>query len=127
MITVKPVAKRFMRNGKEEVRWIGIKTFSRPLKYDQLIVRIVHATTATRGDVELIVSALIDQLDDALQEGYSVQVGRLGSFDLSVRSSLWASAGECVPGGLRVSKLFFRPGYELRRKIRREARFRVVR
>ena len=47
---------------------------------------VEKATTATRGDVRLVVGALFDYIKSYMQAGYVVQLGDLGSFSIAVKS-----------------------------------------
>lgn len=52
----------------------------------ELIENVVKATGMKKKDVEAVVSAFVDSIEEALANGEKVQISGLGSFDVKQRA-----------------------------------------
>ena len=84
------------------------------LTFGEIKERIAHSTTATAGDVALVVESLIKVVGDALKEGKSVFLDRFGNFRLSISSKGSKTAKEFTREMIRGVRILFRPAKELK-------------
>lgn len=126
MIEIKAVRKRFPYRGTTVQRWGGMKRRQQLVTYDQLVKRVVYRSSATRGDIALVIDSLVDELECALLDGNSIKIDRLGSFDLSVVIPVVERREELRGDLCRVGKIYFRPSRDLLRRIQQRAQMRLV-
>ncbi|MBP3227450.1 MAG: HU family DNA-binding protein [Bacteroidaceae bacterium] len=85
---------------------------------DALARRIESATTATRGDIRLVLAALTDYMADALLDGESVQLDGLGTFSVSVGGEVRNDKnGRPMLHDACVRGVLFRPCRELMHRL----------
>ena len=82
--------------------------------FDTLCERIADRSTASKGDVMVVIDGLIQVLTTELQAGNSVQMGEFGNFRLSVGSSGVATPEEFNTSVFKKGKIIFTPGSRLR-------------
>ncbi len=77
---------------------------------DDVIERIVNATSLTRGDVKNALMSLCDVVKEALRNGYLVDLAELGSFKTVVPSRFMDSEEDVtVSKALKTPKIQFYP------------------
>ena len=84
------------------------------LTFNEIKDRIAHSTTATAGDVALVVESLLKVISDALKEGKSVILDRFGNFRLSIASKGAATMKEFSTDLIKCVRILFRPSQELK-------------
>lgn len=72
--------------------------------------RIASYSTASRGDVMLVMDGLVMCLKEALLRGEVVQLGDLGNFQINVGSTGVATEEEFQVTMMRRPRILFRPG-----------------
>lgn len=82
--------------------------------FDDLCEQIADSSTASSGDVKVVLDRLNKYMGKALLRGEIVQMGELGNFQLSVCSKGAATADGFSQSLIRKSNLLFRPGAILR-------------
>ena len=88
------------------------------LTTEDLARQIEGATSATRGDVLLALSALTDYMADGLLNGLNVTLDGLGTFSVSMEGEVRPDKnGKPVLHDASVRKVHFRPCRELMRKM----------
>lgn len=90
---------------------------------DELCNDIADRSTATAGDIKLIIDGLVQILSRRMQSGQSVQLGELGTFRPSVRSTGTENKEDFHASMIRPTRIVFYPGRQLREtreKIRLE-------
>lgn len=84
--------------------------------------------TATRGDIQLVFTAMAEKMLDYLLQGYSVHIKELGIFSITLKSDTPISDNtEAVNSQITVKNISFRPEKQLLGRLRRKARFSYVR
>lgn len=120
----KVVERRDMRAGAAEgaKRWYAQGYVSGITLVEDLYGVIADRSTATAGDVKLIIDGLVHVLVTELRKGLSVQVGELGTFRPSLHSAGSDTKEGFSSSMLRQPSIVFFPG-----KLLRESRklFRV--
>lgn len=66
--------------------------------------RISRATSASRGDVLLVISSLVDEIIESLEEGNAVRLGDLGSMRISLKTSGEESETDVTSANIRTGK-----------------------
>ncbi len=113
----KIVQRRDMRRGAQEgaKRWYAQGYISGICQVEDLYDTIADRSTATAGDVKLIIDGLVTVLSKQLKAGQSVQLGELGMFRPSLRSE-GADTKEGFHASLiRQPRIVFFPGKLLRK------------
>ena len=75
------------------------------------------SSTASPGDVRLILDSLIEVMKRSLGKGEVVQVGELGNFQLQFGSSGTATKKEFNQSLIKSKRIVFRPGKVLREAV----------
>ncbi|WP_455639024.1 HU family DNA-binding protein [Parabacteroides sp.] len=76
------------------------------------------SSTASAGDVRLILDQLIEVMKRSLGKGEVVQVGELGNFQLQFGSTGTATKKEFNQALIKSKRIVFRPGKTLRESIK---------
>ena len=84
------------------------------LAYKQMCQAIAAYSTASPGDVHLVIDGLLFVLKDSLLRGEIVQMGDFGRFQVNVGSSGAATAEEFKASMIRKPRIVFRPSVELK-------------
>ena len=83
-------------------------------------------STASDGDVALVLLSVIRCMQEALLRGETVQLGALGNFRLSIGSSGVVNAGDFQASMIRKPRIIFSPGLKLREMIAKVSVERIV-
>ncbi len=105
-----------------QTKWFGQVRLSGTIYFDKLCEKIAALSTATKGDVEIVLKSLIFVLCEKLSNGNVAQVGDLGNFRVSAGSEGAIDPEEFNARMMRRPKIVFFPGKRLQR-LRKEARF----
>ena len=87
------------------------------MDFDSICELIADRSTASDGDVALVVLGLIRAMEEALLRNEVVQLGRLGNFRLSIGSSGTVEEKDFQASMIRKPKIIFTPGDKLRAMI----------
>ena len=93
------------------------------ITYDQLKNDLEYASSATPGDVSLIMDGIVSQIKRHLGEGESVQLGDLGTFSVGISGPKTTKSKAINATNLEVTDVYFRPRKKLIRDINRVAKF----
>ncbi|KGN80853.1 DNA-binding protein [Porphyromonadaceae bacterium COT-184 OH4590] len=77
---------------------------------------IAGRSSLTKGDVENVLSNLIDRLPMYLNDGFSVQLGHFGTMRISLSSDGAESPEQFKTGSIKP-KIVFTPGTELKKQM----------
>ena len=104
---------REVEPGQEQLYYAQTRA-TRTCTFEELCDLIAESSTASSGDVKLVIDRLTKFLAKSLERGEVVQFGELGNFQLLLSSSgsLTTEAFSAVQ--LRKPRLCFRPGALLR-------------
>lgn len=89
------------------------------MNIDGLAERIAGASTASKGDILLVLTALGQQLQQLMAEGYSVKVDGLGIFRVTVNGIGADTVEEFNTGLIRKFYIRFRPEVGLIERVNR--------
>lgn len=101
---------------KDEKKWYanavnaGTKTM-RDIAHD-----ISGRSSLTRGDIENVLSNFVDELPKYLKDGFSIQLGELGTMRLSLSSDGAATPDKFNTGTIKP-KVVFTPGKNIKSAI----------
>jgi predicted histone-like DNA-binding protein len=84
------------------------------LTYDEIKKEISLRTTATAGDVALVIESLISDITSGLKAGKAVFLDKLGKFRLSFSSKGVATAKEFTTDLIKGIRIVFTPCKELK-------------
>ena len=84
------------------------------LSFDEIKSKIAHSTTATAGDVSLVLESLLKVMSDALKEGKAVILDKFGNFRLSFSSKGAKTMKEFTSEMIRGVRVLFHPCKELK-------------
>ena len=87
---------------------------TRTCTFEELCDLIAESSTASSGDVKLVIDRLTKFLAKSLERGEVVQFGELGNFQLLLSSSGSLTTEAFSAAQLRKPRLCFRPGALLR-------------
>lgn len=88
-----------------------------PLDFDMIAERISKSSTASQGDVYLVLEQLEKQLIFALQNAQPVKLGRLGAFYPQITSSCSDSAEEVGVKNVKKFSCIFKPSKYLKQSF----------
>ncbi|NLI37153.1 MAG: hypothetical protein GX416_11685 [Bacteroidales bacterium] len=97
------------------------------ITYAQLKTDLEYASSATPGDVSLIMDGIVSQIKRHLSEGESVQLGDLGTFSVGISGPNAIKRKAINATNLEVTDVYFRPRKKLIRDINRKAKFESTR
>jgi len=124
-VKYKLVQRRDMRPGASAGAklWHAQSYITGVCTMDELCNDIADRSTATSGDIKLIIDGLVQILSRRLQSGQSVQIGELGTFRPSLGSEGAGTKEDFTATLIRNPRIVFYPGKQLRetrKKIRVE-------
>jgi len=89
---------------KGTVKYYPQMASSTPMTLAQIVKRIEKRSTVSSADVKAVLDALQYEVIDALQNGYSVRLGDLGSFRVTIKSEGEETATEAKKRGAELIK-----------------------
>lgn len=92
------------------------------LDFDKLCELIAVRSTAFVGDVMLVIEGLLSVMEERLEEGDIVQMGRLGSFRMVAGSKGVANESDFSTSLFNKARIVFTPGSMLN-EIRNSAKY----
>ena len=87
------------------------------MDFDTICDVVADRSTASDGDVALVLLGLIRCMQEALLRGEVVQLGALGNFRLSLGSSGVVNADDFHASLIRKPRIIYYPGVKLREMI----------
>lgn len=84
------------------------------MTFQQTCTAISAYSTASPGDVKVVMDGLLFVLKESLLRGEVVQLGELGNFQINVGSSGTATAEEFKASLIRKPRIVFRPSVSLK-------------
>ncbi|MGL5730854.1 MAG: HU family DNA-binding protein [Bacteroidales bacterium] len=84
-----------------------------------LAERIAGSSTASKGDIMLVLTALGEQLQQLMMEGYSVKVDGLGTFRVTINGIGSDTPEEFSSSLIRKFSIRYRPEVDLMAKVNR--------
>ena len=123
-VKYKLVLKKDLTQGAaaDAKRYYASAPVSGMMDFDSICELIADRSTASDGDVALVVLGLIRAMEEALLRNEVVQLGRLGNFRLSIGSSGTVEEKDFQANMIRKPKIIFTPGDKLRAMIEKVSR-----
>lgn len=104
---------RNVAEGEEQLYYAQTRA-TRTCTFEELCELIAESSTASSGDVKLVVDRMLTFMAKSLERGEVVQLGELGNFQFLIGSSGSVTADTFQSSQLRKARLCFRPGTLLR-------------
>ena len=104
---------------EDSKKYYGSVSSTGTLTLDQICNNIAAYSTASPGDVKLVIDGLVFTATDALLRGEVVQLGELGNFQLKVSSKGTDTAEEFNASQFTRPHIIFRPSIRLKSAIER--------
>lgn len=86
---------------------------------DGLATRIAGSSTASKGDIMLVLSALGEQLQHLLMEGYSIKVDGFGTFRITINGKGSDTPEEFKSSMIQKFNIRFKPEVEMMARVNR--------
>ncbi|MCD7936496.1 MAG: hypothetical protein LUG98_06520 [Tannerellaceae bacterium] len=102
---------------KGMTKYYGVPIRSKFITYKMLCRRIMIQSSATRGDVSLILQNFMDAIMEYLETGHSVQFGEAGIFRIRAGSEGVLHEDEFKASHMKAPRVNFVPSPEMRRQI----------
>ncbi|MDP3914549.1 MAG: HU family DNA-binding protein [Bacteroidota bacterium] len=117
-LKLKKVNKRNPRLPEDAPKFYASAMHGRKIALDELASSVSERCSLRRSDVHGVLIALMDIIPDELGRGSIVNLGKLGSFYVSVKSEGTDTAEEQTPAMVSGMKIQYRPTKELRKQLR---------
>lgn len=109
--------------GKKQELWYAVskKLQKKGGKTEKDVARIVEQRTGFhRGQVEGIIVAMTEVIEELLSDGHSVTIKDFGSFQTAVSSKGFEHPEEVTPSEVSVSRMYFVADRKLTRRLKDE-------
>ncbi|MCD7937813.1 MAG: HU family DNA-binding protein [Tannerellaceae bacterium] len=108
-----------------ETKYFGVLKRTKLITYKQLRKQIMYQSSATPGDVSLILDNFLESMIAYLEMGNSVQAGDLGTFCMTAGSRGANTEESFNATYMKTPRVLFRPSPELRARAA-QAKFEKV-
>lgn len=98
----------------DQEMYYGMTRATNKLDFNKLCEAVANHSTASRGDVMLVLDGLIFVMTERLQEGSVIQMGNFGNFQMVAGSKGVLTEVEFATSLFNKAKITFRPGALLR-------------
>ena len=98
----------------DQKMFYGLTRVSNKMDLEKLCDEIAGRSTASRGDVKLVLEGLIYELSSKLSEGYAIALGTFGTFRLTNGSKGVLTEEEFSSSLFNKARITFTPGTMLR-------------
>ena len=117
-IKFKAVQKPNLKNMAEPPKFYASAASSGKCDIDKLSRIISKNSTVSRTDVYAVIMGLLDAITDELADGNTIYMGKLGSFNVTVKSEGAVTADEWTGAAIKSAKIVYRPGAELKNMLK---------
>lgn len=127
-IKFKLVQRKDLTKGAAEdaKRFYASANVTGKMDFQAICERIADRSTASDGDVELVLRGLIYCMKEALLRGESVQLGDLGHFQAVIGSKGSVEEKDFHTSMIKKPRIIFRPGADLRNVVTKMSFERIV-
>ena len=114
---------KVIEKGQPGVVGGGIKKFyastslSGEMTLDKLTKQIERVSTVNGADIRAVLYAMVEIMQDALEDGQAVRIGELGSLRVSISSNGELSEEEVTANSIKGAKTIFTPGKSLKKML----------
>lgn len=102
--------KADLSSGERKELWYGVPSKMQRrggVKNKELAVRMAKTTGFHRGQIEGILSELVESIQDLLSSGHSVTIEGLGTFQTALTSQGCVLPEQVTPGKVAISRVYF--------------------
>lgn len=117
-LKVKVVNKRNPRLPEDPPKFYASAKHERKIELDELATSVSDRCSLRRSDVHGVLIALMDIIPDELSKGSILNLGKLGSFCVNVKSDGADTAEDHTSSMITGMKIQYRPTKELRKQLR---------
>jgi predicted histone-like DNA-binding protein len=117
-LKVKTVNRRNPRVPEDAPKFYASAQHERKIELDELATSVADRCSLRRSDVHGVLIALMDIIPAELGRGSIVNLGKLGSFYVSVKSDGSETAEEHTASMVTGMKIQYRPTKELKKQLR---------
>lgn len=117
-LKVKKVNKRNPRLPDDPLKFYSSAVHERKIELDELATSVSERCSLRRSDVHGVLIALMDIIPDQMSKGAIVNLGKLGSFYVSVKSEGTDTEAEQTSSMITGMKIQYRPTKELKKQLR---------
>ena len=96
--------------GKDDKKYYASVNNSGTFSFEDLCESVSSISTASRGDVLVVMDGALTVMKSALLRGEIVQFGELGNFQINTGSKGVTAVEEFKPNLIRKARIVFRPG-----------------
>jgi len=116
-IKYKLVSKKNPRDLEAPSKFYASSVTTRKINIDQLSENIARASTVARSDVYAVIVALIDESLHELASGSLINLGKLGSLYVNLRSNGADTEDDFTSALIKGAKVIYRPGAEIKNML----------
>ena len=116
-VKVKIVQRYNPQKKDEEKKFYAQSSVTGTVTLATLARRIANASMASRGDVLGVLTSLVEQIIESLEEGNSVKLGDLGSMRVSVSSKGVPTKEEVTAGNIKQTRIIYTPSTMLKTRL----------
>ncbi|MFA9392701.1 MAG: HU family DNA-binding protein [Prolixibacteraceae bacterium] len=95
-------------------KYYGSSITTRKIGIDELSQAIARSSTVARADVYAVLVALIDEALVMLSNGNQLELGKLGTLTVNLRSEGAETEDDFSTSQIKGAKVIYRPGAELK-------------
>jgi predicted histone-like DNA-binding protein len=100
-----------------ETKWYLVQERAGTVGIQEIAKEIEGRSSLSLGDVQSVLSNLVEIMPLFLKLGQTIKLGSFGSFHISITSNGTGTADEISGHDVKAVKILFRPGVELKRNI----------
>jgi predicted histone-like DNA-binding protein len=115
-VKVKKITRQSPRDAAQS-RWYFTQSKSGTVKLEDISARIEKSSSLSGGDINNVLTNLVDELPVYISMGQTIQLGDFGTFRVSVSSEGADSAEALTTRNIKKAKLVFLPGTRLKQKL----------
>ncbi|MBQ8277823.1 MAG: HU family DNA-binding protein [Bacteroidaceae bacterium] len=115
-IKFRPVAKKNPMT--KEVKYYAQAVTADRITVDRIAREIEESCTVHESDIRAVIAAFTRRIIVHLQDGHSINLGDLGNFRVSVRSTPCDVPDEVTADSVRAARVVYAPSGVIRRSVR---------
>ena len=114
--------KADLSSGERKELWYGVPSKMQRrggVNNKELAVRMAKTTGFHRGQIEGILSELVESIQDLLSSGHSVTIEGLGTFQTALTSQGCVLPEQVTPGKVAISRVYFVANSKFSRELKK--------
>lgn len=120
--------KADLSSGERKELWYGVSSKMQKrggVKNKELALRMAKSTGFHRGQIEGILSELVESIQELLSAGHSVTIEGLGTFQTALTSEGCESPEQVTPGKVSISRVYFVANPRFSRELKKTKCMRI--